>query len=161
MNIGCQIIKWRRCRSLTQEELAKRANLSRVYISRLEKGGVDPALSSLHRLALALGIELGELVDQSPPHESIGRDELDRLARGALQPGTKEARNMPQVRVLARMIKERRKALGLYNPRKLSLMRKNEGQHAVRWLRASLGESQWSALLRRIDKLASGHAGSR
>lgn len=159
MNIGFQIMKWRRYRGLTQAELAGKANLTRVYISRLEKGHVDPALSSLHRIALALAVELGELVDKSPPEKPLNRYELDQLARGALQPGTKEARNKSQIRILARMVKERRKALGLYNPRKLRPVMKNQGQNAIRWLRASFGEAQWNALLRRIDKLAAGYAG--
>ena len=35
MEIGYQVIAWRRTQGLTQEAMAQRANLSRPYLSRL------------------------------------------------------------------------------------------------------------------------------
>lgn len=150
---------WRRYGGLTQAVLAERANLSRPYLSRLEKGKADPALSALRRLALALDVSVGELIEELPPEKALGREEMDRLARGALRPGTHEAQAQPGTRVLALMNRERRKALGLYVPKSKRAPAAPgphaSGVNASRWLRASLGEKQWSALLRRIDKLAS------
>jgi transcriptional regulator with XRE-family HTH domain len=159
MNVGHHIMSWRRYRGWTQLELAAQANLSRPYVSRLEKGKVDPALSAIRQLAVALNIGIGQLIDELPPERPLSRDEMDQLARGALRPGTREARSLPETRVLALMIDERRKALGLRVPRKKPIsspsLRNSSAVNASRWLRASLGEKQWSALLRRIDKLAS------
>jgi transcriptional regulator with XRE-family HTH domain len=159
MHIGHYIMSWRRHRGMTQVELAGRAHLSRPYVSRLEKGKADPALSALRQLAVALNIRIGQLIEELPPERSLSRNEMDQLARGALRPGTSEARSFPETRVLALMIDERRKALGLSVPRKKPVSSQPHGQpsavNASRWLRASLGEKQWSALLRRIDKLAS------
>ena len=153
-------MSWRRYRGLTQVDLAERSHLSRPYVSRLEKGKVDPALSAIRRLAVALNINLGQLIEELPPERPLSRDEMDQLARGALRPGTREARSLPETRVLALMIDERRKALGLHVPRKKRIASPALGHssavNASRWLRASLGEKQWSALLHRIDKLASG-----
>ena len=152
-------MSWRRHRSLTQADLAERSHLSRPYVSRLEKGKVDPALSAIRRLATALDLNVGQLIEELPPERPLSRDEMDQLARGALRPGTREARSLPETRVLALMIDERRKALGLHVLRKKRIATPALGQssavNASRWLRASLGEKQWSALLRRIDKLAS------
>ena len=158
MQIGHHLMAWRRHLGLTQSQLALKSRLTRPYLSRLEKGKIDPTLSSLRRLSAALGVKLSQLIEDTPPSRHLGREELDHLARGALRPGSKTARMNPAVRVLARLIHERRKALGLYIPKKKSLRRsaKQSVPHAARWLRASLGESQWAALLRRIDKLASG-----
>ena len=50
-------------RGMTQETLAKRAGLARVHIARLESGNYDPALSTVQRLAKALKVKVGELVD--------------------------------------------------------------------------------------------------
>jgi transcriptional regulator with XRE-family HTH domain len=159
MHVGHHIMAWRRRRELTQAGLAERANLSRPYLSRLEKGKADPALSALRRLALALEITVGQLVEELPPEKSLGRDEMDRLARGALRPGTQEAHAQSGTRVLALLNRERRQALGLYVPRNQGAPATPgphaSGVNASRWLRASLGEKQWNALLRRIDKLAS------
>ncbi len=157
MHVGYHVMAWRRLRGLTQEGLGERANLSRPYLSRLEKGKTDPALSSLRRLALALDVTVGQLVEELPPQQPLSREEMDRLARGALHPGTRDAHSHNGTRVLALMNRERRKALGFYTPRKKTSL--NPGPHssavnAARWLRASLGEKQWNAILRRIDKLA-------
>jgi transcriptional regulator with XRE-family HTH domain len=48
---------------LTQEELAKRAGVSRAYLSRLEMGLHDPPLSRLQALAKALGVPVSKLVE--------------------------------------------------------------------------------------------------
>lgn len=160
MHVGYHVMAWRRQQGLTQADLAERSNLSRPYLSRLEKGKSDAALSSLRRLALALGISVGELIDELPPENTLSRNEMDRLARGALRPGTHEAHAQPGTRVLALMNRERRKALGLYVPRRrLRQTSPTPRPHAAaanaaRWLRVLLGEKQWSAVLRRIDKLA-------
>jgi transcriptional regulator with XRE-family HTH domain len=149
---------WRRRLGLTQSALAGRANLSRPYLSRLEKGKADPALSSLRRLAVALEINVGQLIEELPPENTLSRAEIDQLARGAWRPGTQEAHAQPGTRVLALMNRERREALGLYVSKRKRIPA-GEGSHApavnaARWLRASLGEKQWDAVLRRIDKLA-------
>lgn len=162
MHVGFHIMAWRRRLNLTQSGLAERANLSRPYLSRLEKGKADPALSSLRRLAVALEVTLGQLLEELPPETTLSREKLDQLARGALRPGTQEAQAQPGTRILALVNRERRKALGLYVPKKKRVpnARTAPGPHAdavnaARWLRASLGEKQWSAVLQRIDKLAS------
>ena len=152
-------MSWRRHQGLKQSELAARAHLSRPYLSRLEKGKADPVLSALRRLAVALNIGIGQLIDELPPERPLNRDEMDRLARGALHPGTREARSLRETRILSSMLNERRKALGLRIPRKTRTGAASSGHtsavNSARWLRASLGEKQWTALLRRIDKLAS------
>ena len=159
MHVGYHVMAWRRRQGFTQAGLAARANLSRPYVSRLEKVKADPALSALRRLALALEIHVGQLIEELPPEKSLSRDEMDGLARGALRPGTGEAHAQPGTRVLALLHRERRKALGFYIPKKKSApagpRRHASAVNSSRWLRASLGERQWSAILRRIDKLAS------
>lgn len=47
----------RKAASLTQEELAQRAGVSRMTVSRIE-AGMDPRLSTLQELARAMGMEL-------------------------------------------------------------------------------------------------------
>jgi len=47
----------------TQEALADKAGLSWGYIARLEIGRHDPSLSTLVKLAKALKVTVGELVE--------------------------------------------------------------------------------------------------
>jgi len=50
-------------RGITQETLAKRARISRVYLAQLERHRQDPSLSVVVRLAKALKVKVGDLVD--------------------------------------------------------------------------------------------------
>lgn len=55
--------KLRAERGMTQEALAEKAGLSRSYIARLELGQQDPTLGTLEKLAKALKVTVGELVE--------------------------------------------------------------------------------------------------
>ncbi len=57
MSIVQDLENTRKAASLTQEELAKRAGVSRMTVSRIE-AGMDPRLSTLQELARAMGMEL-------------------------------------------------------------------------------------------------------
>jgi transcriptional regulator with XRE-family HTH domain len=49
-------------RGWSQEELAKRAGISRGYLARLETGRHDPTLTMIEKLAKALKVTLVDLV---------------------------------------------------------------------------------------------------
>ena len=57
--------EWRRVRGLSQRALAERAGMSYPILARLELGQTDPRLSTLEKLAEALGIPVPELF--TPP----------------------------------------------------------------------------------------------
>ena len=62
--LNVKLYTWRRERGMTQEELAKKAKVTKFYISQLEIGIRDnPSLAVLQRLAKALGVSAGELLD--------------------------------------------------------------------------------------------------
>ncbi len=62
--LNVKLYTWRRERGMTQEELAKKAKVTKFYISQLEIGIRDnPSLAVLRRLAKALGVSAGELLD--------------------------------------------------------------------------------------------------
>lgn len=56
--LGEEIRRLRMERGLSQQELAKRMGLPQSVIARLEGGGVEPRLSTLDRVAQALGVTL-------------------------------------------------------------------------------------------------------
>jgi transcriptional regulator with XRE-family HTH domain len=62
---GKQIQRLRARRGLTQEQLALKAGLVRVYVTRLEQGEHDPTLTMLVRLAKALRVSVTELLGES------------------------------------------------------------------------------------------------
>jgi transcriptional regulator with XRE-family HTH domain len=64
-------------RFLSQRELARRAGLHPVTLTRLEAGAVGPSTRSVRALAAALGVEPGDL---TTPDEVA---ELRRVLRGS------------------------------------------------------------------------------
>ncbi len=61
---GKTLRKRRLAKLLTQEVLATEANLSRAYISDLEMGKKDPSLFTVFKLADALKLKPGVLIDE-------------------------------------------------------------------------------------------------
>ena len=62
---GKQLQRLRTNRGLTQEQLAVKAGLVRVYVTKLEQGEHDPTLSTLVRLAKVLRSSVTELLGES------------------------------------------------------------------------------------------------
>lgn len=62
---GKQLQRLRTNRELTQEQLAVKAGLARVYVTKLEQGEHDPTLSTLVRLAKTLRVSVPELLGES------------------------------------------------------------------------------------------------
>ena len=71
--IGEQLRAWRAARGLSQVALAERAAVGAVAVARLELGQTDPRLTTLRKLAAALGVTVGELVDGSPTKRTRGK----------------------------------------------------------------------------------------
>ncbi len=63
MRLAQRLKLWRKRRGrMTQTELARRAGITRVLLARLETG-YDPKLSTVLRLAKALRVKPGRLLD--------------------------------------------------------------------------------------------------
>lgn len=61
MNLGRSIKLCRTNRGLSQEDLARKVGLSASYISLIEKGDRDPAVSTAEKIATALGVPMSLL----------------------------------------------------------------------------------------------------
>lgn len=53
----------RQSKGWSQEEFAHQAGLHRTYISDLERGARNPTITVVEKLALALGVPVGALLD--------------------------------------------------------------------------------------------------
>ena len=62
--LGDAIRARRKEREFSQERLAERAELSTVFISRVECGKESPSLDSLVKIARALGVRVRDLVNE-------------------------------------------------------------------------------------------------
>ena len=61
--LGKRIKATREKRGLSQEELAAAAHISRGYLARLEIGRHDPTVGTLERIARALRVKIGDLLE--------------------------------------------------------------------------------------------------
>ncbi len=60
---GQNLRRARRLKEISQEELALRSELSRTYVSEVERGIRNVSIDNMDILAQALGISLSELVN--------------------------------------------------------------------------------------------------
>ena len=70
MKLSDKIVRLRKSNGMSQEELADKLGVSRQAISRWEMGRSRPDVETLQRLADALGVELTELLDETPPADA-------------------------------------------------------------------------------------------
>ena len=61
--IGKRVATARKAAELTQEQLAAKVGISREYLARLEGGAHEPTLTTIVKVARALGVTPGSLID--------------------------------------------------------------------------------------------------
>ena len=77
MELGEKIKELRNKQGLTQEELADRAELSKGFISQLERDMTSPSIATLEDLLQCLGTTLGEFFNEEQEEEQIVFTEED------------------------------------------------------------------------------------
>jgi transcriptional regulator with XRE-family HTH domain len=95
--IGAKLRAARSARSLTLDQVAQAAGLTKGFVSRLERDDVSPSVASLVAVCDILGLRVGDLFD--PPVTSVSRAGEGRLinfgGQGAVErlvtPGTQTA----------------------------------------------------------------------
>lgn len=60
---GKRVRKARKVNDLSQEELAHEADSNRTYISDVERGTRNPSIEVVERIAKALNVTMGSLLD--------------------------------------------------------------------------------------------------
>lgn len=71
--IGLNVVRLRRERGISQEELSFRSKRTRAYLSGLESGQRNPTAVTLDKIATALGVSLVELFETAPTVDAPGR----------------------------------------------------------------------------------------
>lgn len=80
--LGARINRFRAFATLTQEELAERADIAASYLARIEAGTRRPTLDVLGRLATALDIPLHRLIaDERAVRAAEGQEVWGKPAR--------------------------------------------------------------------------------
>jgi transcriptional regulator with XRE-family HTH domain len=61
--VGKSVQRLRLAKGWSQEELADQAGMHRTYVSGIERGIRNATVTVLERLAIALGVAIGDLTD--------------------------------------------------------------------------------------------------
>lgn len=85
VEIGRIIVVLRERKGLTQEKLALEAEMSVIYLRRIERGRENPTLRALDRVAAILGLELSTLLLLSEGGQKSW-EELRALCDGEASP---------------------------------------------------------------------------
>ena len=91
----------RAARSMTQRELATKAQVTFSYISRLEAGGAAPGIDLLQKLAQALDANVADLLP-GPEAGEVSRDDVKELFDALLPKAGPETLSMLAM-ILARL----------------------------------------------------------
>ena len=80
MDIGKKIKELRVAKGLTQEELADRSELSKGFISQVERNLTSPSIATLTDILQCLGFTIGEFFSEEPEEQIVraiieGREE--------------------------------------------------------------------------------------
>lgn len=78
MSFGLRLRTLRKARELTQQELADKTDVSRIYIQALESNRRSPSMKLLRRLADALNVDPGDLLEQFPT-DRAGRLQIEEI----------------------------------------------------------------------------------
>lgn len=83
------VLLWRLERGLTQNELAKKAGIPRPNLSAIERGKREVSLRTIYKLARALDLNPGALVDGLPPgktnfEQNLTREAMERIAKAVV-----------------------------------------------------------------------------
>jgi|SRR5581483_5883469 len=83
--IAASVKAWRRIRGMTQEQLAELAGMDRPRITKIEAGHSVPRTKTLRRLATALGVSVGEIVDGPPGTEAKDTTTSNAVVEGSAE----------------------------------------------------------------------------
>ena len=71
MDIGNRLKELRVLKGLTQEELADRAELSKGFISQVERNLTSPSIATLMDILQCLGLTIGEFFNEEPEEQIV------------------------------------------------------------------------------------------
>ena len=71
MDIGNKLKELRVLKGLTQEELADRSELSKGFISQLERNLTSPSITTVMDILQCLGTSIGEFFNESPDEQIV------------------------------------------------------------------------------------------
>jgi transcriptional regulator with XRE-family HTH domain len=71
--IGAGLRRSRRRKGLTLREVAASAGVTESFLSQVERDVASPSIATLRRIAIALGLSIGEVLDEVGPHGQLVR----------------------------------------------------------------------------------------
>lgn len=154
---SAQLRCWRQSRGYSQGELALRAGMPRPNLVDLETGRRDCTVRTLIKIAEALAVSPGTLLDQRPEGiSSLNRFEIDEVARGVISGIRSKKGGLREVQeAVAPLVRPLLRASGSMGYA-LAMRRRRSARDAKREAEALLGRELVGQIVRRVAKLLAG-----
>ena len=154
-SLGQNVYLYRIVLGQTQVELARKSGIPRPNLSDIEKGKRDATLTTVHKIAQALQVSAGDLVDGKPPSllENTGsRSFLEKVAEAIATGDFHSLTKMQKTAAsfLSGQVQERIMAAGHRPTVRHRSSRRIERDWIV--LKTLLPQGTINALLQRLDK---------
>jgi transcriptional regulator with XRE-family HTH domain len=81
MELGKKIRTLRESRGMTAREVIAQIDMGAPSYSRIETGASDPTIDSLKKIAGALGVKVGDLLDEEYHPESLTAHDVSLISR--------------------------------------------------------------------------------
>ena len=153
MDFPAHLKSWRVARGFSQAALAARAGIHRPNLIDLESGKRDCTLKTLERLASALEISPGCLLDSFPEDpDKLGRHEVDALAKGLLNAETSLSPELESLRrLIAPLVFPILRSAGIETS---ANQKKSRIKKHMPLLRSKIDKPTLDQIIRRVSKLA-------
>lgn len=158
IDFGDNLYLWRLFRNMSQKDLAIASGVPRPNISTIENSKREPSLSSIRRLARAIRVNAGDLINGVPPKyfggdKPVSRISLERIVYliiGEKSTGiTSDERELGKT--FSNIVKNKLNAVSRVYKRIPERDRSYENKNSL-ILKASFGSNMFNNILSRIDK---------
>ncbi|HXV18715.1 MAG TPA: helix-turn-helix transcriptional regulator [Candidatus Omnitrophota bacterium] len=155
--VGQTIYLWRIQKGLTQSDLALGSGVSRPNLSAIEQGARDLTVQTLRRIASALDVKPGDLVDgvlpkAVPQPRALDRFSMDRVAR--LTAGQRVRAPRHEKKLALKLLSLMKSKSRLFTDTKRRRVRSvREENRILEELKPELGADVLSHLIKRVEKL--------
>lgn len=154
--VGQTIYLWRIHKGLTQSDLARGSGVSRPNLSAIEQGARDLTVQTLRRIAAALNVKPGDLVDgvlpaSAPQPRNLDRFAMDRVARLAAGQRVRAPRHEKKLALkLLSLMKSKSRLFSGTKRRRVRSVR--EENRVFEELKPELGTDRLDHMIRRAEK---------
>ena len=120
MNVGDKIKQIRKAKKLSQKEVISAIGMGAAQYSRIENSKTEPSISSLEKIAHALGITLAELFAEDSQFNEVSSSDKTIMEKVKLMESLEEEEKQTLFKILDAFVSKKRLKNALSNALELA-----------------------------------------